>query len=244
MMINVDALKDLLITELWLPIAIEAGIGFYPKLRKNKKMRLLSLTNDRNFNEIVRFEENKLTQRENVAVWTKDTLKRIRLETESIDIVLGGSPYEQSILGNNCPLQEHFPRDIINLDFTSQDPDLGNGRIEKELESLEKTVKLQDQKQGKNFLLIYTTIIDSNNLNKGGVIQTSDSIRVNGWSGLNINNFSQPLLDESGKKTFIKEAIKRMCQKYGYKNSRSNNQGIDIPSRNEKLYSIVGIYMR
>ena len=51
-------------------------------------MRLFSLTNDRNFNEIVRFEENKLTQRENVAVWI-DTLKRIRLETESIDIVLG-----------------------------------------------------------------------------------------------------------------------------------------------------------
>ena len=206
-------------------------------------MRLLSLTNDRNFNEIVRFEANKLTQRENVAVWTKDTLKRIRLETESIDIVLGGSLYEQSILGNNCPLQEYFPRDIINLDFTSQDPDLGNGRIERELESLEKTVELQDQKQGKNFLLIYTTIIDSNNLNKDGVIQTSDSIRVNGWSGLNINNFSQPL-DESGKKTFIEEAIKRMCQKYGYKNSRSNNQVIDIPSYNEKLYSIVGIYMR
>lgn len=244
MMVNVDALKDRLITELWLPIAIEAGTGFYPKLRKNKKMRLLSLTNDRNFNEIVRFEENKLTQREDVAVWTKDTLKRIRLETESIDIVLGGSLYEQSILGNNCPLQEHFPRDIINLDFTSQDPDLGNGRIEKELESLEKTVNLQNQKQGKNFLLIYTTIIDSCNLDKDGIVRTSDSIRINGWGGLNINNFSQPLSDENEKKAFIEEAIKGMCQKYGYRNSRSNNQVIDIPSCNEKLYSIAGIYVR
>ena len=71
-----------------------------------------------------------------MAVWDQRYIKRIRLETESIDIVLGGSPYEQSILGNNCPLQEHFPRDIINLDFTSQDPDLGNGRIEKELGEL------------------------------------------------------------------------------------------------------------
>ena len=155
-----------------------------------------------------------------------------------------GSPYEQSILGNNCPLQEHFPRDIINLDFTSQDPDLGNGRIEKELESLEKTVKLQDQKQGKNFLLIYTTIIDSNNLNKGGVIQTSDSIRVNGWSGLNINNFLQPISDESRKEAFIAETIQRMCQKYGYRSSRTDNKVVDIPIRNEKLYSMVGIYMR
>ena len=243
-MVNVDSLKDRLIAELWLPIAIEAGTGFYPRLRKNKKMRLFSLTNDRNFNEIVKFEENKFTQRENVAVWTKDTLKRIRLETESIDIVLGGSLYEQSILGNNCPLHEHFPMDIINLDFTSQDPDLGNGRIEKELESLEKTVNLQNQKQGKNFLLMYTTIIDSNNLNKDGVIHTSDSIRVNGWSGLNINNFSQPLIDENSKKSFIEEVIKEICQKYGYRNSTSNNQVIDIPICNEKLYSIVGIYMR
>ena len=244
MMVNVDSLKDRLIAELWLPIAIEAGTGFYPRLRKNKKMRLFSLTNDRNFNEIVKFEENKLTQREDVAVWTKDTLKRIRLETESIDIVLGGSLYEQSILGNNCPLHEHFPMDIINLDFTSQDPDLGNGRIEKELESLEKTVNLQNQKQGKNFLLMYTTIIDSNNLNKDGVIHTSDSIRVNGWSGLNINNFSQPLIDENSKKSFIEEVIKEICQKYGYRNSTSNNQVIDIPSCNEKLYSIAGIYVR
>lgn len=244
MMVNVDSLKDRLIAELWLPIAIEAGTGFYPRLRKNKKMRLFSLTNDRNFNEIVKFEENKLTQREDVAVWTKDTLKRIRLETESIDIVLGGSLYEQSIWGNNCPLHEHFPMDIINLDFTSQDPDLGNGRIEKELESLEKTVNLQNQKQGKNFLLMYTTIIDSNNLNKDGVIHTSDSIRVNGWSGLNINNFSQPLIDENSKKSFIEELIKKICQKYGYRNSTSNNLVINIPSCNEKLYSIVGIYVR
>ena len=244
MTVNVDALKDRLIAELWLPIAIDAGTGFYPRLRKNKKMRLFSLTNDRNFNEIVKFEENKLTQREDVAVWTKDTLKRIRLETESIDIVLGGSLYEQSILGNNCPLHEHFPMDIINLDFTSQDPDLGNGRIEKELESLEKTVNLQNQKQGKNFLLMYTTIIDSNNLNKDGVIHTSDSIRVNGRDGLNINNFSQPLIDENSKKSFIEEVIKEICQKYGYRNSTSNNQVIDIPSCNEKLYSIAGIYVR
>src|SRR3989304_2765064 len=107
-------------------------------------------------------EEKKLTQREDVAVWTKDTLKRIRLETESIDIVLGGSLYEQSILGNNCPLHEHFPMDIINLDFTSQDPDLGNGRIEKELESLEKTVNLQNQKQGQKLLLMNYILIDSN----------------------------------------------------------------------------------
>jgi len=243
-MVNVDALKDRLITELWLPIAIEAGTGFYPKLKKNKKMRLFSLTNDRNFNEIAKFEESKLTLREDVAVWAKDSMKRIRLETESIGIVLGGSLYEQSILGNNCPLQEHFPMDIINLDFTSQDPDLGNGRIEKELESLEKTVNLQNQKQGKNFLLMYTTIIDSNNLNKDGVIHTSDSIRVNGRDGLNINNFSQPLIDENSKKSFIEEVIKEICQKYGYRNSTSNNQVIDIPSCNEKLYSIAGIYVR
>ena len=243
MMINVDALKDRLITELWLPIAIEAGTGFYPKLRKNKKMRLFSLTNDRNFNEIVRFEENKLTQRKRGSM-DQRYIKKDKIRDGIYRYCFRGSPYEQSILGNNCPLQEHFPRDIINLDFTSQDPDLGNGRIEKELESLEKTVKLQDQKQGKNFLLIYTTIIDSNNLNKGGVIQTSDSIRVNGWSGLNINNFLQPISDESRKEAFIAETIQRMCQKYGYRSSRTDNKVVDIPIRNEKLYSMVGIYMR
>ena len=80
------------------------------------------------------------------------------------------------------------------------------------MESLEKTVKLQDQKQGKNFLLIYTTIIDSNNLNKGGVIQTSDSIRVNGWSGLNINNFYSLSQTKVGKK-LLSQRLSNECVK-------------------------------
>jgi len=221
-----------------------SGDEFLSETKKNKKMKLISLTNDRNFNEIAKLEENKLILREDVVIWTKDSMKRLRLETELIGIALGGSLYEQSILGNNCPLHEHFPRDIINLDFTSQDPDLGNGRIEKELESLEKTVNLQNQRQDRNFVLIYTTIIDSCNLDKDGIICTSDSITVDDWGGLNINNFSQPISDGNGKTAFIAEIIKRMCQKYGYRNSKLSNQVMDIPSFNKKLYSIAGIYVR
>lgn len=243
-MVNVDALKDQLISNLWLPAVINAGNSFYPRLRKNKKMKLLSLTNDRNFNEIPRFEENKLTRREDVAVWTRDSLKRIRLETESVGIALGGELFENSILGSNCPLHEHFPRDVLNLDFSSQDPDSQGGRIEKELESLEKVVSLQHQNNGNNFVLIYTTILDSNNLDKDKVIQSSDAVRVQGWAGLNISNFSQPIPDENGKKSFIEEVIKKICQKYGYQHGTFNAQVIAIPSYSEKLYSIAGVFVR
>ena len=152
-------LKDRLIKELWLPKTQEGSNIFFPRLKENKKMKLLTLTSDTNFQEIVEFEENNLTEKECIVVWTHSHIKKLRLETElSPAKVLGATRYENSTLRSSFAISEHFPFDIINLDFSSQQPDLESGRIEKEIQSLEKTIRLQRECQRTGFMLIYTTL--------------------------------------------------------------------------------------
>lgn len=243
-MTEVDSIKDQLIDRLWLPIALEGGLIFFPRLRKNKRMKLFTLTNDRNFNEIIKFENNKLTKRKQIVAWARDTFKKIRLETESIGLVLGGSLFEDSILSNSCPLVEHFPRDLINLDFSSQYPELENGRVEREISSLEKTINLQYQKRGNGFILIYTTLIDTNNIDKVTIVQTSDTIQVNGWTGLNLTNFSQVISETNAKKELIKTLVMKISQKYKYTNIKLDSLMLAIPNYQEQLCSVAGIFKK
>ncbi|MBA7524865.1 hypothetical protein ES705_17010 [subsurface metagenome] len=244
MMTEVDSIKDQLIDRLWLPIALEGGLIFFPRLRKNKRMKLFTLTNDRNFNEIIKFENNKLTKRKQIVAWARDTFKKIRLETESIGLVLGGSLFEDSILSNSCPLVEHFPRDLINLDFSSQYPELENGRVEREINSLEKTIYLQYQKNGSSFVLLLTTLIDSNDIERDVIVQSSNVIQISGWVGLNIANFSQVISDVNEKSDLIKALTIELCQKYGYINIKSDGAILAIPRSREQLCSVVGIFRK
>lgn len=243
-MTNVNSMKSQMIDSLWLPTVQEGGRVFYPRLRKNKKMKLLTLTNDRNFQEVVKFQENHLTQKEYTVAWARDSFKRIRLETESMGVVLEAGRYEDSILSATCPVHGHFSFDIINLDFSSQDPDLEDGRIEKEIESLERTIYLQNQERGNKFVLIYTTLIDSKNIDRDYVVRASDAIRINEWSGLNLSHFPQRISDGDLKKNFIEEVIKKICQKYGYTNIKINSSTLAMPRGQEQLYSIAGIFTR
>jgi len=243
-MINVDTCKEQLVENLWLPYTKEAGQLFYPRLRKNKKMKIFSLTNENNLSDILKFEENNLIQRDDCIVWARTSFKKIRLETESVGGVLGPAHYPDTVLTNATAIAGHFPRDIINLDFSSQDIAIEDGRIEKEISSVEKTIELQNNSGGDKFLLFFTTIIDDRNINAADVKATSDAIQMNGWAGLNIEGFTSPIVDLENKKSFLREVISRLCAKYGYECTKIDINNIDIPSRTEKVFSVAGLFCR
>lgn len=243
-MMNVDSCKDQLVGNLWLPYAKEAGQLFCPRLRKNKKMKLFSLTNENNLSDILKFEENNLIQRNDCIVWARTSFKKIRLETESVGDVLGAAFYPDTVLTNAIAIAGHFPRDILNLDFSSQDIAVEDGRIEKEVASVEKTIELQNNSGGEKFLLLFTTIIDDRNIDSANVVASSDAIQMNGWAGLNIVGFTSPLEDLENKKAFLKEVSSRLCAKYGYACTKIDTNNIDIPNSAEKVFSVAGLFCR
>lgn len=234
-------LKDRLIKELWLPETIKAGDIFFPRLKKNKKMKLLTLTNDRNFQEIIEFEENNLTEKEYIVVWTYSHIKKLRLETElSPARVLGATRYENSTSSSSFPICEHFPFDIVNLDFSSQDPDLESGRIEREIQSLEKTVRLQKERQRTGFMLIYTTLLNSNELNYQGIAAVSDEIHVSGWPGLGLGEFSPRIAGQMEKMACIQTVLNRIGLKYSY-DVQIEKRYYSLKESQEHLYSIAAL---
>jgi len=234
-------LKDRLIKELWLPKTQDGSNIFFPRLKKNKKMKLLTLTSDTNFQEIVEFEENNLTEKECVVVWTHSHIKKLRLETElSPAKVLGATRYENSTLRSSFAISEHFPFDIINLDFSSQQPDLESGRIEKEIQSLEKTIQLQRECQRTGFMLIYTTLLNSNELNYQGIAVASDEIHVSGWPGLGLGEFSSRIANQMEKMTCIESVLNKICLKYNY-NVEIEKKYYSLEKSQKHLYSIAAL---
>lgn len=214
-MSEISEIKAQLLNGLWLPNVKKGGEIFHPRLRKNKKMKLLTLTDDGNFQEVVRFEENYLITRDRTIAWTHSHLKKLRLETElSPARVFGTTRYEDSISSSSFSLSGYFPFDIINLDFSCQNPDLESGRVEKELESLERTIKLQTEHNNMGFVLIYTTLLNSNNLDCTNIVTTSNAIHVPQWSGLDLGGFPPSIVDHMEKIRCLKSVITKLCLKY------------------------------
>lgn len=240
-MSKISEIKEQLLNDLWLPHVKRGGDIFYPKLRKSKKMKLLTLTDDTNFQEIIIFEQNNLTSKEYVVVWTYSHIKKLRLETElSPARVLGTTRYEDSISSPSFSLSSHFPFDIINLDFSSQDPDLESGRVEKEIECLENTIRLQRAQSNKGLVVIYTTLLNSNSLDYMSIVNTSNAIHVPGWSDLASGNFSPSITDQMEKIRCIESVLSKICSKYGYDvEFETRYYGIDRTPR--YVCSIVGL---
>jgi len=240
-MSEIILLKNQLIDTLWLPIVKRGGDIFYPRLRKNKKMKVLTLTNDRNFQEIKKFIENNLTTKERVFVWNHSLIKKLRLETElSPAIVLGTTRYEDSISSSSFSLRTYFPFDVINLDFSSQDPDLERGRIEKEIQSLEKTVKSQKEKGNERFVLIYTTLLNSNNLDYRSIVNRSNAIQVARWSGLSLESFPSSIVDPIEKVECISTVLSKICLKFDY-DAEIENRCHRLGTTPKYICSIIGL---
>lgn len=235
-----NQIKTQLVRDLWFPTIKNGGDILYPRLRKNKQMKIFTLTTDTNFEEITTLMSNKLTQKERIIAWTQSQFKQFRLETNiSLYTVFGGTRYEDSISSSSFQLNNHLPFDVTNLDFSSQDPSFDEGRVEKEIISLEKTIKLQKTRYNNNFILIYTTILNSNNLNLALLCNASNTIQVTGWQGLALAEYPSNISDNIQKINCIESLLGKIIQKYNY---HCNFNKINLPlNENKIVFSIAGL---
>lgn len=216
-MIRITQFKDKLVEELWLPTTQKWGNVLRPRVKKNRRLRLLTLTSDVSFEEVTKFEKEELTQRECVVAWNFSHIKKLRLETEISPAKVFGPPrYENCASSASFPIKEYFPFDVINLDFSSQDPAFEAGRIEKEIGSVENTIKLQKTKGSDSFILVYTTVLNANDLDYESIVQTSNNIPSSGWSGLPSEEFPVKVVKQEEKMQCIETVVRKICSKYGY----------------------------
>lgn len=216
-MVNAPSVKNELIDKFWLPTTLKWGNVLRPRLKKNKKLKLLTLTSDVSFGEVAKFEEGGLTKKEHVVAWTYSHIKKLRLETEiSPARVFGPARYETCTSRSSFPIKGHFSFDMINLDFLSQDPSFEIGRVEKEMKSLEETIRLQKEMGGDIFILMYTTVLNSNDLDYTSVVQTSNNMPVLGWAGLPSEVFPGKIGEQAEKMRCIETVLSRICSKYEY----------------------------
>ena len=243
-MIEIPSIKKQLIDELWLPIAKQGGSILYPRLKINRKMKMLTLTHHSSCREMEEFIRNKLTKKELIIGWNKGTNEAIRLECERLESVVGGYVYEDAIHTNRSDIQDKFPFDILNLDFSSQNPELEDGRIEKEIFSLEHTINIQLNNGNKGMVLIYTTILNSKPINLTKVKQRSNNIRIQGWDGLSINGLSSRMRDNQEKIKYLEKILKQVCSKYQYEII----EGLKISSKSfsggSKLILSIGMLLK
>jgi len=212
--------KDKLIKQLWLPIAIAGGQVLYPRRTKNRRMKVLTLTHHDNCREADKFIRNKLTNKELMVGWNKGTNESMRLEAERLGSVVGPYVYEDSIISGQSDAQDKFPFDILNLDFSSQKPESENGRLEREILSVEYTIKLQSDKGNDGMVIIYTTLLNSKPLDINKVKQKSDNIRIQGWNGLSIDGLPTNTIDSHEKTRCLKEILQQTSSKYQYGNKK------------------------
>lgn len=153
--------KTSLLNELWLPLAQKGGEHLFPLRKKNKGMRLFTLT-DMDYQEVKAFEEKKLTKREYVVAWTHSQQQVYRLEPElGRSKILCEGRLDDAIGIDSQSISESFPCELLNLDFMSQNPVINTiGRIEKELRVEHVLVSLLNKLESKGFVLFYTTMLD------------------------------------------------------------------------------------
>lgn len=197
-------------------------------------MKILTLTNDRNYQEINRLIENKITEKDKVIVWTYSHQKKFRLEAYTGCAVEGCCRYEESASITSA-LQDYLPFDTINLDFASQDPTLENGRIEKEIKSLEETIRLQRERQEdkKGFVLIYTTLLNLHTIDKELVLRNANGIQIQG-----INNFQDTIENQNEKMNFIEMVLEAIFLKYGYSTYKKNRRNYSLSDAQKVVFSI------
>ena len=211
-MTEIALIKNRLIKELWVPIAIKGGEILYPRRTKNKKMKVLTLTHHDNCREADKFIRNKLTNKELMVGWNRGANEVIRLEAERLGSVVGPYVYEDSIISGRNDVQDKFPFDILNLDFSSQKPESENRRLEREILSVEHTIKLQLYKGTDGMVIIYTTLLNSKPLVMDKVKQNSD--------GLSIDDLPSNTIDSHEKIKCLNEILQQIFSKYQYENKK------------------------
>lgn len=128
-------------------------------------------------------------------------------------------------------------------DFSSQDIYVNNSRIESELEKVEHFVCLQNQKQCRGFVLLQTTVINNESINRDNIQSISDALQSNGWNGLALDAFPQTVSDNVQKLDLIKQVIELLCQKYNYRMFKTCSLSRNIDAQ-QQLYSLAVIFVR
>jgi len=236
-----DIAKSQFIQDLWLPCVRKGGDYFVPRKRKNKELNVFTLTSDTNFQEISSFIKNGLTKQGKIFAWTHSHIKRMRLETEFSDVnVLGLSKYETSIANPNFILKNHFPFHVINLDYLCQEPRCEPGRLEKEIIGIERTISFQRERRSE-CILIFTTLLNGNNMNLQAICDESDSIRVPRWRGLLNDDRDKvtPISDNQQKIAILNEILTDLSGKYYY-SIELRTKSIPLPD-GTIAYSVVAI---
>jgi len=213
-----DEIKSSLIEQLWIPTCVKGGMVLSKK-KKRKELTVLTLTSRSNCDEVRRFIEEGLTERELTYVWTGSYYERVWLETELGDVhFIGPERLEDAVHNFNGSLNNAYPFHIINLDFSSQNPVLEEGRIEQELESLE-TIIYNQSRKNVDFILIYTTILDGHHIDVTNICDASEQQMLLGWPGITLDErFLQgPVCDLEDKVEVIEAIIIEMANKYNYK---------------------------
>jgi len=244
-MTNSAALKNKLMDELWLPKAKEAATLFYPKHKRNIKMRMFTLSAGTSFDDITKFESEKLISRSDIVVWIiSDFVKRMRVEAENVGAICEGDILSDSIHESSSQLYDKYPCDIINLDFSTQESNNSAERIKMEIVCLEKHIHLLNKKGSQCFALFFTNVLDSIPVDVNGIVQTSNAISVQGWSGLTLSSISHNVTDKNELKGLLEVSATQMCQKYGYQNVTITSQLLDITGCQDKLFSMAMVVKR
>lgn len=216
---NFHIYKSQLVDNLWLDMVLKLGNLISPRKKKsNKELKLLTLTNVNNLDEVVKFTEGKIIKRSEVFGWNSKTIPKMRLEGEGFRVVGGPTKFEKAICSDQ-DLRENFLFDIINLDYTSQNPEKIEGRLEDELNSIEQAIFLKygHVNSDKTYYgILFTTMINNCNVDLLKINENSCDIRPPVWTGYTFNTFIDPLTDIQDKIQLIQMIFQQLEDKYSY----------------------------
>ncbi len=240
---EINQAKDELIDALWLPAARRVADVLRHPLTKNKELNVFTLTNARNCREITRFAEDGLTDKELVIAWNSNHIVAMRIETDiAPKEVITYFRYEDRCCNSaEHPLAEHAPLDVLNMDFSSQGHDY-EARVEKELESIERTIQLQGCASAGAFLIVYTTILaDTIGVNPQQINARSDETVVRGWAGLQLDSANPASAEE--KADCLRDAIVGISRKHGY-GSEITEELRSLGNDHRKVYSLAVLLLK
>lgn len=187
-----------------------------PRKIKNKNLKVLTLTNSRNMDEIRILNEECISSKTNILAWCKNSIEALSLDAEGkVNKVIDAVEFEETIL--NCGRHEIYnclPFHILNLDFSSQGIEILNGRIEKELKSIEKIFSEQRKKvANSSFLIVYTTLLEQTVVNATTIKNNSAQFIVSSGCSLTLSK-SSTIASITDKILVLKEFFQQLAQKY------------------------------
>jgi hypothetical protein len=207
--------KTEIANDFWRDKFIQIGKDIAPR-KKYKQLKVLSLTNSRNTEDVNILKKEHLSSRDNMFAWCNDYIEASSLEADSkFNEVLDAADFGEALI--NCTdhkVDSYFPFHILNIDFTSQAIESGAGRLEKELHSIERVLMKQKEKnRNSGWLILVTTLIDNSNVDTSIIKTNSDQYIIDSWSGITLSKRST-LNTPDDIKSIIIEFFQQLKLKY------------------------------